>query len=280
MISISIGKVLPVPVWQWIGKKFFRPLGPTVLRVSRHRVIKGPCKQPELEAMLYVAEHTSIPVPKILATFTRHGGLFIEMEYVQGCDLAVAWAGSLLAEDERTTIVAEVKEVVDELRNLAPPEDGIVSSARQNGILDCRIGPRLVGPFSNDDFHSLLRGGVPLECCGPIFGEEVAQIHRRQYRTCFTHADLIPRNIIVRHGHVVAVIDWAFAGWYPEYWEFIKAHYDWFPRPNWYAKLYAAIQCYDAELRAERILWHKYDEPGVPREYLARHAEPASNSAE
>ena len=51
----------------------------------------------------------------------------------------------------------------------------------------------------------------------------------------FTHSNLHPRNIIVRLDdnqgdemaaggvQVTAIIDWEFAGWYPEYWEFVMA---------------------------------------------------------
>ncbi len=42
----------------------------------------------------------------------------------------------------------------------------------------------------------------------------------------FSHADLLPPNIIVSTGPrpaVTAVIDWAQAGWYPGYWEYCKS---------------------------------------------------------
>lgn len=26
---------------------------------------------------------------------------------------------------------------------------------------------------------------------------------------------------MVRNGHIVALLDWEFAGWYPEYWEYV-----------------------------------------------------------
>ncbi|KID95611.1 phosphotransferase enzyme family protein, partial [Metarhizium majus ARSEF 297] len=45
-----------------------------------------------------------------------------------------------------------------------------------------------------------------------------------------THADLHPRNIMVEWDteeggslHITAIINWELAGWYPEYWEFVKA---------------------------------------------------------
>ncbi|KAI1333114.1 kinase-like domain-containing protein [Xylariaceae sp. FL0255] len=39
----------------------------------------------------------------------------------------------------------------------------------------------------------------------------------------FTHGDIAARNILVRDGKIVALLDWEFAGWYPEYWEYVFA---------------------------------------------------------
>jgi thiamine kinase-like enzyme len=33
------------------------------------------------------------------------------------------------------------------------------------------------------------------------------------YPVVFTHGDLAARNILVRDGHIVAILDWEFAGW-------------------------------------------------------------------
>ncbi|MGG6498963.1 UNVERIFIED_CONTAM: phosphotransferase, partial [Bacteroidetes bacterium 56_B9] len=44
-----------------------------------------------------------------------------------------------------------------------------------------------------------------------------------------THSDFHPRNIIVRDDKVVAILDWELAGFYPAYWEYVKANY----LPNW-----------------------------------------------
>jgi aminoglycoside phosphotransferase (APT) family kinase protein len=90
---------------------------------------------------------------------------------------------------------------------------------------------------------------------------EVDEVHTAPYQTHFTHADLAPRNIIVRHGRVVAIIDWAFSGWYPEYWEFTKAHYNYFSGQHWEEYLRLALTCYETELTAERILWRMLPEP-------------------
>ncbi|POR32750.1 Putative phosphotransferase enzyme family protein [Tolypocladium paradoxum] len=44
-----------------------------------------------------------------------------------------------------------------------------------------------------------------------------------EYPIVFTHGDIAARNIMVRDGRIVALLDWEFAGWYPEYWEYVFA---------------------------------------------------------
>ena len=37
----------------------------------------------------------------------------------------------------------------------------------------------------------------------------------------FTHGDVAPRNIMVDEDYrITGVVDWALAGWYPNYWEY------------------------------------------------------------
>ncbi|KAI8719779.1 Non-specific serine/threonine protein kinase [Fusarium sp. LHS14.1] len=223
---------------------------------------EGPCKPTEVEAMQYVASHTSIPVPRIYAVHTEeNGSIYIEMAYVRGDGLDSAW--SRLSVDEKNTVFADIKQQVSCLRELQPPTQDIVSSALQNPAFDCRIGACFYGPLNQDEFHSLARGHLRMEDVAPFLGPEVAKVHTSHYKTHFTHADLAPRNIIVRHGRVVAIIDWEFAGWYPEYWEFTKAYYNCFPDDEWEDYLRIALPCYDTELVAEQTLWARLPEPGT-----------------
>jgi hypothetical protein len=246
-----------------IAKRFLGMLGPSVARIGRHRVVKGPCQLAELEALRFVAQITSIPVPKIHRTYIYHGKLFIELEYIKGQDLGCAWRQDLLFADQKKAIIDELAGYVSQLRNLQPPQTGIVASAESNSCLDYRIGTRLVGPFPNhEEFHTFLRGHIPLEDCRKVYGQQVFQCHSRHYRTCFSHSDLAQRSIIVDDGKIVAIIDWAFSGWYPEYWEFTKAHYGLLNVPDCYSEFKRVMPCYDDQLEAERSLWAQFDEPG------------------
>ncbi|PWY90332.1 kinase-like protein [Aspergillus sclerotioniger CBS 115572] len=249
----------------WIGKRLYGRVGRLGVRISPRKIIKGPCEITELAALNYVAEHTSIPVPKILNVYHHRDGLYIKLTYVSGMDLQAAWLGGHLSQDQKKHIIAEVIGYVNQFRSLDPPCKGIVGSADLQVCLDHRVRPLTFGPFNEHEaFHSFLRRHIILENCTKTFGEEVTDCHSRHYRSCFTHADLCPRNIIVDKGKVSAIIDWEFGGWYPEYWEYTKAHFGQIEMPEWYEGLEFAMARYDVEMRAERALWKQCDQPGMP----------------
>ncbi|CAG8408996.1 unnamed protein product [Penicillium salamii] len=224
-----------LPLRLWIGKKLFGAVGPHGVRVSPGRMIKGPCPMSELAALQYVTEHTSIPVPKVFNAHYHNNYLYIEMGYVRGISLEAAWYRGHLSQDQKKYIIAEVGGYISQLRKLEPPQEGIVASASLDEALDHRVGSCTFGPFtSHKRFHSYLRVNLPIEDCDKEIGPGVAECHSRRYRSCFTHVDIAPRNIMVHEGKVSAIVNWQFGGWYPEYWEYTKAHYGQVDRPEWY----------------------------------------------
>ena len=162
--------------------------------------------------MQFVALHTHIPIPRIIAVHTEKetGSIYIEMAYVEGECLGSAWCH--LSIGERDAIFADIKTHLSCLRELQPPAQDIVSSAFSNPLHDGRIGARYFGPMNHTEFLSLTRGHLRMEDVVEFLGPEVAQVHTSRYQTYFTHADINPRNILVRHGRVVAILDWAYSG--------------------------------------------------------------------
>lgn len=65
------------------------------------------------------------------------------------------------------------------------------------------------------------------ECSRDHWSETVAGFIRAlpPGEVLLTHNDLHPRNVTVRDGKVAAILDWELAGFYPEYWEYVKAWY-------------------------------------------------------
>ncbi|RFU34397.1 hypothetical protein B7463_g1910, partial [Scytalidium lignicola] len=277
MTSSTLEQNIPLQVRLWVGQKIFKALGPTVFRISRGRVIKGPCQLAELEAMKYVSQNTSIPVPNVYSTYTYLGKLYIEMDYIKGETLEEAWVGGHLSQDEKKSVVKELAGFIVQLRNLMPPKEELVASADLHRPLDYRVGTTPFGPFDNHrDFHSFLRGHIALDNCTQVYGDQVTTCHSRQYRSVFSHSDLAQRNIIVRNGKIAAIVDWAFAGWYPEYWEYTKAHYGLLNIPDWYSEFKDSVTRYDDELTAERALWEQFDEPGMAYQWIDKFKNSAS----
>lgn len=156
-----------------ITRSILGSLGPTVVRIGWNQVIKGPCDPPELEALLYISEHTTLPVPRVRHTYNGPGGIYVKMDYIRDADLETLWIEGRLSPGEKESIVDDMAIILTQLRALHPPKDGIVASVQGGPFLDYRIGSQLVGPFeSHSSFHSFLRGGAPLENTATIFGEK------------------------------------------------------------------------------------------------------------
>ncbi|KXT05649.1 hypothetical protein AC578_5629 [Pseudocercospora eumusae] len=250
----------------WLGRRPFGVIGdcnwPAGFLLSPSHLLNWPCEAPELEALRYVSENTTIPVPRIYGTHHWHGKLAIEMQFFKDCEtLNVAWRH--LTSEQRREIVTEVAGYVAQLRALQPLNASKISSTLGGPCRDVRVGSvKLFGPFQDsDEFHQAIRGGVPSDNVKDIFGEQVASTHARKYETKFTHGDLGVQNILVRDGKVVAIIDWECSGWYPQYWEYTKAQYNRVLLPEFYEMLDEMIERYEEELGAERELWRLFDQP-------------------
>ncbi|KAJ6790085.1 hypothetical protein PWT90_02089 [Aphanocladium album] len=210
--------------------------------------------------MQYVAAHTSVPIPKLYKIHTEESGrIYIEMEFVRGQTLSAVL--DELSKDQTARIFAQLRQHVSALRALPPPAPGIVSSAFGNPAYDGRIGARFFGPMCVNEFQALARCDLVLEDVH-FLGQEVLQVHTAHYETKFTHADLGARNIIVRGDNIAAIVDWAYSGWYPEYWEFTKAHFV-IREAAWEENIRTAVPCYEKELAAEEVLWERIPEPGT-----------------
>ena len=77
----------------------------------------------------------------------------------------------------------------------------------------------------------------------------------------FTHGDLTPRNLLIKDGRIHALVDWEFAGWYPEYWEYVK----FFERPT---------RCRDWKDFADVIFPQSYPEELVTFQAIVRWQNP------
>ncbi len=84
----------------------------------------------------------------------------------------------------------------------------------------------LTGPFdTEEDFNLELRKTYVRAYEGTSLDAERidGMLGAHKHKIMFTHNDLHYTNILIKDGHISAIIDWTEAGWYPDYWEYMAA---------------------------------------------------------
>lgn len=188
----------------------------------------GPRENIKLEAenMRYVAESTTIPLPRVHEIQTHDSGVMsILMDYIEGQTLQNAW--SCMTSSQKMSVSQELHEYILQLRALRPEH-----------------GRRLIGEDiyiqHSACFDEYLFSRTAMSI--PGVGRDFVSIKWPEDGVVFTHGDLAPRNILVDdHGHITAILDWEFAGWHPEWWETVRAYTFCNDVPGWTAYLSAVF---------------------------------------
>ncbi|KAH9218061.1 kinase-like domain-containing protein, partial [Leptodontidium sp. 2 PMI_412] len=202
----------------------------------------------------FIAEHTSIPVPKVYHAFTHRGKTYILMERIRGETTAKRWR--LLSETSKASIFIQLKQMIEELRSI-PSDSMTVSNLEGGPIQDCRLPQSSSwGPFKSVyDFQLALRNNVTLtrSCC--YFGcTKLIEFHESVLRPLvFTHGDLSSFNILLRDDQVVGIIDWETAGCLPYYWEYTMAWHANLQNLFWQKEVHRFLDLYEEELRKEKL---------------------------
>ncbi|PGH11236.1 hypothetical protein AJ79_04967 [Helicocarpus griseus UAMH5409] len=168
----------------------------------------------EAEA-LRISETAGLPVPHVHAVGNSDGDKYIQMDFVPGQTLEQVWED--MSGQEKQDIARQLGHIITTMRSVPPPTQSICS-CDDTGIRDSRAY-QTTSPAVHDAFAAKLR---------------------ITHRIVLSHCDLAPRNIIVRDGKVVVLIDWGDAGWYPEHWEYVKFFQRNFPGNDFW--------CYAAEI--------------------------------
>lgn len=170
---------------------------------------------------LRIAEEAGLPVPHVHGTETAADGKnHISMDYIEGQPLSDVWLG--LSAGQKQEIARQLRDILLAMRALPPPETSIGDCAGGH-VLDTRLYFTHTGPPCRDEqgLNDFLLSGLFPKTPSPIRAAFAGRL-RTDHRIVFTHGDLAPRNIMVRDSKITGIIDWEDAGWYPEYWEYVK----------------------------------------------------------
>ncbi|KAB5554692.1 serine/threonine protein kinase [Coniochaeta sp. 2T2.1] len=208
--------------------------------------------------MQFVAENTSIPVPKVYCSFIHMNRAFIVMERLPGLGVPKVW--KTLSEAQLDSICQQLRSMLDELRALPPPPGTGVQNCVGGSLRDFRIPhcrPRM-GPFKTiQEFHLWLREGFRLDN-DPETTPEEAELRQMVVKQdgpwpppVFTHGDLNASNVLVEGDKITGIIDWETAGWYPRYWEYTSVWYGNRISKGWQSLIPKFLQPYPEELKME-----------------------------
>ncbi|KAI1196698.1 kinase-like protein [Nemania serpens] len=183
----------------------------------------------EAHVLQFVANNTSIPVPKVYSAFAHRGQVYIVMERIGGNMLAKGWV--CRSEESKAKILNQLRGMIQQLRDIRPPSDYAVANINGGPIFDDRLsGSSLKGPFRTiHDFHRELREHAdPGKMNAAALPDDLLEFfafHGQQTasRPTLTHGDLSSLNILARGDDVVGIIDWETSGWFPSYWEYVTA---------------------------------------------------------
>jgi serine/threonine protein kinase len=226
------------------------------LQLDRRRFIKRGTRVriTEAKTMEFIAANTTIPVPRVLDTFTYNGTPYIIMEYVEAFVLEDVWPK--MTTEEKLSCMDQLKGYLQQLRELICPEPGKVQAVDGSGCWDDRLNVGEFGPYDSHEefnaavFHQFVREHPESY---PEAEEPLKKIQGKAWRTVFTHGDLGPHNILWKNGKIVSIIDWEHAGWFPEYWEYTRTYFG--CRLNsWWEAYQSITETYPDELAVERLL--------------------------
>lgn len=222
---------LDVPILhQMSGCTITRPDDSTVIKKGT-RVIM------DEEPALRLAKEHGLPVPRVHEAQQSAGReVSLRMDYVPGKRLDSVWP--TMTDEEKDSICQQLRQILTTMRSIVPPEKAHIGSCSGGIARDCRsYSVYEGGPFPDEtSFNSFildLVATVP----GPI-RTALRQQLGSNHRIVFSHGDIAQHNILVQDNQITGLLDWEYAGWYPEYWDYVKfferpcKHRDWKDRAD------------------------------------------------
>ena len=182
----------------------------------------------EANALHLVFSETTIPVPLVRRVVKRKWDYLIVMDYVNGRTLAEVWPS--FTTWQKISAAFTLRRYVRQLRRLKASPTTPPGPLSAHGPRTCESpifgqGQSHRGPFAS---YAELSAFFNERCKMALDANEVSIDHpSRRERfddsspLVLTHQDLNPRNIIVGEAGRLWLIDWAWAGYYPPWFEYV-----------------------------------------------------------
>ncbi|KAJ2210219.1 hypothetical protein EV179_006381 [Coemansia sp. RSA 487] len=172
----------------------------------------------EADSMRIARNIGGVRCPRVVASGMIEGHTYILMEWIDGTNLGDVWEN--LTGENKQVVLRQIDHEVGKMKNLSADFIG-------NARLD--VGGNIIGGYISD---GNIYEGRSREISPRVYtmDEWQALLGVRGVATdqkfVFSHNDLGPWNVIVDRDslNVRSIIDWEYAGYYPEYYEKSKAN--------------------------------------------------------
>lgn len=212
----------------------------------------------EATALQLVEEYTKdIPAPKSIDHVTVEDGTgFILMTRIPGDQLDLVLFR--MTNEERKALGRDLWACIKQLRRVPnTASKDLITNTYGGPAYDYRFDDRKCGPFnSTTDLANYLAGRSTEEETRAVY-PELAPLYEKKHEVYLTHSDLHQSNIFVQAGKLAGIVDWEYAGFKPEYWEYTKSLWAYCARGSQKTILDEAFkdEDYHKELEAEMCLW-------------------------
>ncbi|KAI1907376.1 hypothetical protein LOZ58_006523 [Ophidiomyces ophidiicola] len=252
-----------------------------VVAVNDEIVVKfGVLPVHEGEALIHLERHApQVPAPRLYAMFYDDKELFFIMQRMPGVQLDKIW--SSLTESEKDDIISKLHRIFDDMRLIECPQFDFYGNLSGGGVSHYLFysqhssGPRHLGPFNGEaafiaglvgNFRALVEKNHRPDFQVRFYETYLGRVFQG-HRPTLTHGDVQQKNIMVAENAArrnnqgersfdVALVDWADAGWYPEFWEFFSASMLFrlvYWETDWCWRAQEFLQVYPAELALMRM---------------------------
>ena len=216
---------------------------PDLIGKPTHRTVRRPVQDydhttpapSEALALEIVAQHTSIPVPRVHRVIHGTEGSWIVMDDIPGRVLSDVWQE--LPDWKRIWVIFTLRDYVRQLRAIRHPRSAVPGPVAPLGEPARRcespvFGPVIPsrGPFDSYEalsafFNKRYRMVIAQE--QHIGKAQAAELVRADpfddtEPLVLTHQDISMQNVVVGDDGRLWLIDWALAGFYPPWFEYVR----------------------------------------------------------
>ncbi|KAF9877453.1 hypothetical protein CkaCkLH20_05153 [Colletotrichum karsti] len=203
-----------------------------VFRLSENIVVKitGDKTSPvnEHQSLGYLQQHLpAFPAPRPHGVIRHNKHTLLFTSLVPGITLEKMWPQ--LDKAGKHNISSQLDTLLSTLRSLPHPEDAPLGGVQGGGVKDTRRFVRRSPEQIMDvrQFEDFIFAGS--KTASPLYTDILRGLMPASPAKCvFTHGDIRPANIMVSRSEdgtlrVEGIIDWESSGFYPEYWDCVKA---------------------------------------------------------